>query len=137
VLLLSMYVSAPSALRVPAPGAAPVTCSRSASPTRQVLAQVVGTVAAGGSVVDPELVAPLTARRGTPRVLDTLTEREGGVVRPMAEGRCNRGIAAALCMNLRTVETHIPHIVLELGIDESADDHWRVLAVLRWLGRPA
>ncbi|MGY1740095.1 LuxR C-terminal-related transcriptional regulator [Blastococcus sp. SYSU D01050] len=87
-------------------------------------------------MVDPELVAVLSAQRDTLRALDTLTERERDVVRLMAEGRSNRGIATALFVGLKTVETHIAHIMLKLGIDESDDDHRRVLAVLRWLGRP-
>ncbi len=64
---------------------------------------------------------------------------EGGrdVVRLMAEGRSNYGVAAALCVSPKTVETHIGHILLKLGIDESEDTHRRVLAVLRWLDRPA
>jgi len=137
VLLLSMYVSAPSALRVLAAGRGSGYLLKERVADEQTLVEAVGTVAAGGSVVDPELVAVLSAQRDTGRVLDTLTERERDVVRLMAEGRSNRGIAGALCTSLKTVETHIGHIMLKLGIDEDADDHRRVLAVLRWLGRPA
>ena len=136
VLLLSMYVSAPSALRVLAAGRGSGYLLKERVADEQTLARAVGTVAAGGSVVDPELVAVLSVQRDTLRVLETLTHRERDVVRLMAEGRSNRGIAAALCVSLKTVETHIAHIMLKLGIDESNDDHRRVLAVLRWLGRP-
>ncbi|MGY1797848.1 response regulator transcription factor [Blastococcus sp. SYSU D00868] len=136
VLLLSMYVSVPSALRVLAAGRGTGYLLKERVADERALADAVGTVAAGGSVVDPELVAVLSAQRDTLRALDTLTERERDVVRLMAEGRSNRGIATALFVGLKTVETHIAHIMLKLGIDESDDDHRRVLAVLRWLGRP-
>jgi DNA-binding NarL/FixJ family response regulator len=136
VLLLSMYVSAPSALRVVAAGRGTGYLLKERVADERTLAEAVGTVAAGGSVVDPELVALLSAQRDTMRALDTLTERECDVVRLMAEGRSNRGIATALFVGLKTVETHIAHVMLKLGIDESDDDHRRVLAVLRWLGRP-
>ena len=135
VLLLSMYVSVPSALRVLAAGRGTGYLLKERVADEDTLTRAVGTVAAGGSVVDPELVAVLTASRDTVRALGSLTDRERDVVRLMAEGRSNRGIAAALCVGLKTVETHIAHIMTKLGIDESDDDHRRVLAVLRWLGR--
>jgi DNA-binding NarL/FixJ family response regulator len=136
VLLLSMYVSVPSALRVVAAGRGTGYLLKERVADEETLTRAVTAVAAGGSVVDPELVAVLTAQRDTVRALGSLTDREQDVVRLMAEGRSNRGIGAALGVGLKTVETHIAHILMKLGIDESDDDHRRVLAVLRWLGRP-
>ena len=51
----------------------------------------------------------------------------------MAEGRSNRAISARLFLSPKTVEAHVKHIFQKLGIDESADDHRRVLAVLAYL----
>jgi DNA-binding NarL/FixJ family response regulator len=65
--------------------------------------------------------------------LDELTEREREVLALMAEGRSNRGICERLFLSPKTVEAHVKHIFMKLGIDESGDDHRRVLAVLAFL----
>ena len=52
----------------------------------------------------------------------------------MAQGKSNGGIAQALFLSLKTVETHIGSIMAKLGIDDSPGEHRRVLAVLRLLG---
>ena len=51
----------------------------------------------------------------------------------MAEGRSNQAICAQLFLSPKTIEAHVKHIFMKLGIDESADDHRRVLAVLAYL----
>jgi DNA-binding NarL/FixJ family response regulator len=51
----------------------------------------------------------------------------------MAEGRSNRGICERLFLSPKTVEAHVKHIFMKLDIDESGDDHRRVLAVLAFL----
>ncbi|GAA0631831.1 response regulator transcription factor [Sporichthya brevicatena] len=91
-------------------------------------------VAAGGSALDPEVVAHLLrpARRDDP--LAALTPREREVLALMAEGRTNKGIAGRLWLTDRTVETHVSSIIAKLGLADSAEDHRRVLAVLAWLG---
>ena len=90
-------------------------------------------VAAGGSALDPEVVAGLiTPRRNNP--LSALTAREREVLGLMAEGRTNRGIGRRLWLTDRTVETHVRSIITKLGIADGAEDHRRVLAVLAWLG---
>ena len=91
-------------------------------------------VAAGGSALDPEVVARLIrpARPGDPLV--TLTSREREVLALMAEGRTNRGIARRLWLTDRTIETHVSSIMAKLGLADGAEDHRRVLAVLAWLG---
>jgi DNA-binding NarL/FixJ family response regulator len=53
----------------------------------------------------------------------------------MAEGRSNRAIAAQLFIGDKTVETHLASIPSKLGLEETPDDHRRVLAVLTWLRR--
>jgi DNA-binding NarL/FixJ family response regulator len=93
-------------------------------------------VAAGGSALDPEVVATLLgpSRRRDPLAL--LTPREREVLALMAEGRTNAGIAHRLFLTERTVETHVASIMSKLGLAESAHEHRRVLAVLAWLGVP-
>lgn len=89
-------------------------------------------VAAGGSALDPEVVATLLgASRDEP--LARLTPREREVLELMAEGRSNAGIAQRLCLTSRTVETHIASIMAKLDLQESTENR-RVLAVLAWLG---
>jgi DNA-binding NarL/FixJ family response regulator len=90
-------------------------------------------VAAGGSALDPEVVATLLgpSRRQSPLTL--LTPREREVLALMAEGRTNAGIAERLFLTERTVETHVTSILGKLGIGDSAHEHRRVLAVLTWL----
>jgi len=87
-------------------------------------------VAAGGSALDPEVVAQLIGvhRAGNP--LASLTSREREVLALMAEGRTNVGIARRLWLTERTVETHIGSILAKLGLANSDEDHRRVLAVL-------
>jgi DNA-binding NarL/FixJ family response regulator len=91
-------------------------------------------VAAGGSALDPEVVAGLISpRRNDP--LGTLTSREREVLALMAEGRTNRGVARRLWLTSRTVETHVSSIMAKLGLADTDEDHRRVLAVLAWLGQ--
>jgi DNA-binding NarL/FixJ family response regulator len=91
-------------------------------------------VAAGGSALDPEVVAGLiTPRRND--LLSALTSREREVLAFMAEGRTNLGIARRLWLTDRTIETHVSSIMAKLGLADSDEDHRRVLAVLAWLGR--
>lgn len=94
-------------------------------------------VAAGGSALDPEVVATLLGRGGRDDPLTLLTPREREVLALMAEGRTNAGIAKRLWLTDRTVETHVASIMAKLGLRELTE-HRRVLAVLTWLGlRPA
>ena len=87
----------------------------------------------GECVVDPTIVSRLVNRAHPASRLDELTEREREVLALMAEGRSNRGICERLFLSPKTVEAHVKHIFGKLGIDESADDHRRVLAVLAYL----
>ncbi len=89
-------------------------------------------VAAGGSALDPEVVAQLLARSRHP--LAALTGREREVLALMAEGLTNTAIAAALFVGEGAVEKHINSIFAKLGLAPADRDHRRVLAVLRYLG---
>jgi DNA-binding NarL/FixJ family response regulator len=89
-------------------------------------------VAAGGSALDPEVVAQLLARGRNP--LDSLTAREREVLGLMAQGLSNTGIAAALVVSDGAVEKHINSIFAKLGLPPHEAGHRRVLAVLRYLG---
>lgn len=91
-------------------------------------------VAAGGTVLDPEVVTQLMARRVDP--LAALTPREREVLELMAQGRTNAAIASTLFIGVGAVEKNISSIFAKLALDEAAGDHRRVLAVLTWLQRP-
>jgi DNA-binding NarL/FixJ family response regulator len=90
-------------------------------------------VAAGGTVLDPEVVASVIAKRKDSPV-DRLTEREREVLALMAEGRGNAAIASALVITEKAVAKHINAIFMKLDIPTDTDDHRRVRAVLAWLG---
>ncbi len=90
-------------------------------------------VAAGGTALDPEVVAQLLARSRRRHPLDGLTPRETEVLALMAEGRSNAAIAAALVVTDGAVEKHVGSIFTKLGLLPGDSDHRRVLAVLRYL----
>jgi DNA-binding NarL/FixJ family response regulator len=98
-----------------------------------VLVDALRRVVEGECVVDPTIISRLVHRPREAGPLDELSERELEVLALVAEGRSNDGIARALFLSPRTVETHVRHIMLKLGISEAADDHRRVLAVLAYL----
>ncbi len=89
-------------------------------------------VAAGGTVLDPEVVAALMARRRE-EPLDRLTPREREVLALMAEGRSNAAIASALYVTEKAVAKHTNSIFTKLDLPLAPDDNRRVLAVLAWL----
>jgi DNA-binding NarL/FixJ family response regulator len=97
------------------------------------LADAVRRVAAGGSVIDPEVVARLLGRRRGHSPLDELTPREREILGLMAEGRSNQAIADRLVVELKTVEGHVRAIFSKLQLEPTAEDHRRVLAVLAYL----
>lgn len=135
VLLLSMYTTAAYAIRAMSAGSGTGYLLKDRVADAGTLVNAVRSVAAGGSVVDPEVVALLVSGHKGKASLDTLSSREGDVIRLMAEGKSNAGIATDLHLSLRTVETHIGHIMAKLDVEDSAEGHRRVLAVLRFLGR--
>jgi DNA-binding NarL/FixJ family response regulator len=92
------------------------------------------TVASGGTVFDPQVVAQLMVRRKLQDPLASLTPREREVLALMAEGRSNPAIARTMVITEGAVEKHIRSIFAKLGLHaEDADQHRRVLAVLAYL----
>jgi DNA-binding NarL/FixJ family response regulator len=134
VLVLSQYVEEGYALELVADGA-----ERTGYLLKDRVAEVehfvdaVARVAAGGSVLDPTVVGTLLGRRRRDDPLDQLTTRERDVLALMAEGRSNQAIAEQLVVTERAVEKHVTSIFSKLGLHPTAEDHRRVLAVLRFL----
>jgi DNA-binding NarL/FixJ family response regulator len=91
-------------------------------------------VAAGGTALDPEVVQQLLSRAHRRDPLARLTPRESEVLTLMAEGRSNTAIATTLRVGEGAVEKHVSSIFTKLDLPPAAQDHRRVLAVLRWLG---
>jgi len=98
-------------------------------------------VAAGGTALDPEVVEVMVARAGRlDGAVGALTPRQLEVLALMAQGRSNAGIAASLVLTEKAVVQHTSRIYDALGLPLDADDHRRVLAVVRYLdvaGAPA
>lgn len=129
VLLLSQYVEGAYARELLASGRGGtgyLLKDRVAS--LDELRDAVTRVAAGGTVLDPEVVRELLVRRTDP--LAALTPRERDVLGLMAEGRTNAAIASRLVIGVGAVEKNVTSIFQKLGLEDSGDDHRRVLAVL-------
>jgi DNA-binding NarL/FixJ family response regulator len=95
--------------------------------------QAVRQVAEGGTVLDPEVVTQLMARRRRGNLLEELTPREHEVLALMAEGRSNSSIAETLSVSDGAVEKHVSNIFSKLGLPPADATHRRVLAVLTYL----
>ena len=91
-------------------------------------------VAEGGSALDPLVVAELVGRNRGDDPVEELSPREREVLELMAEGRSNQAIGQRLFISPRAVEKHVTSIFVKLGLPAAAEDHRRVLAVLRFLG---
>ena len=91
------------------------------------------TVAAGGTVMDPEVVTKLLGRRFRDEPVTRLSAREREVLALMAEGRSNVAIAQRLFVTEKAVSKHTTSIFTKLGLAASEDDNRRVLAVLAYL----
>jgi DNA-binding NarL/FixJ family response regulator len=98
-----------------------------------VLADAVRRVARGGSALDPDVVRQLVDRARRQNPVDELTPMERRVLRLMAEGRSNRGIAEELVVTVAAVERHVTSIFHKLDLRQAPELHRRVLAVLRYL----
>ncbi|PZF63583.1 DNA-binding response regulator [Curtobacterium sp. MCPF17_047] len=133
ILLLSQYVEAAYAEDVLAAGSAGIGYLLKDRVTRlDEIDDAVRRVASGGTVLDPEVVTQLMSRRRDP--LAALTPREREVLGLMAEGRTNAAIARALVIGTGAVEKHVTSIFGKLALEDTGEDHRRVLAVLAYLG---
>jgi DNA-binding NarL/FixJ family response regulator len=94
-------------------------------------------VAAGGTAMDPQVIAQLLARNERAEPLAELTPREREVLALMAEGRSNVAIATELVVTERAVAKHTSNIFTKLGMPPSDDHNRRVLAVLAYLDHTA
>ncbi|MBD7979249.1 response regulator transcription factor [Oerskovia merdavium] len=90
-------------------------------------------IAAGQTVLDPEVVSQLMGASRLDDGLGRLTPREREVLELMAQGRSNTAIAESLFLSYGAVEKNVTAIFGKLGLPQDAGDHRRVLAVLRYL----
>ena len=93
-----------------------------------VLVDALQRVTEGETLVDPAIVAHVMGRRRETDALDALSRVEREVLALVAEGLSNKAIAERLFVSDRTVESHMAQIFGKLGIEESPDQHRRVLA---------
>ena len=134
VLVLSQYVDAEYALRLVDGHAG--GCGYLLKDRVTDAGELVGAlerIEAGEVVVDAELVDGLLSRRREADPLAELTDREREVLRLMAEGLTDRGIAERLWVTPKTVETHVRHILRKLDIPSGTAHNRRVHAVLAQL----
>jgi DNA-binding NarL/FixJ family response regulator len=134
VLVLSHYLASRYALRLIAqhPGGVGYLLKERVSDLA-VLTDALGRLHDQECVIDPTIVSRLVSRARPAGRLDELSGREREVLALMAEGRSNKGICSRLFLSPKTVEAHVKHIFNKLGVDESPDDHRRVLAVVAYL----
>jgi DNA-binding NarL/FixJ family response regulator len=96
--------------------------------------EAVARIAEGATVLDPEVVGQLLARRRRDDRLQALTERERAVLALIAEGRSNQAIAQALFVSPASVEKYITAIFTKLGLEQDETGNRRVIAALVHLG---
>ncbi|MER0241296.1 response regulator transcription factor [Streptomyces sp. HSW2009] len=136
VLLLSQYVEPLYARELLATGSAGVGYVLKDRVTQGgEFLDSVRRVAAGGTAMDPEVVAQLLARKARDDRFGSLTAREREVLQCLAQGRSNAGIAETLCITEKAVAKHIGNIFTKLDLPQSETDNRRVLAVLAYVDR--
>ena len=136
IVVLSAYAEVEHAMELLAGGRAIGYLLKSRVTDLAEFTETLERVAGGASVVDPALVQELVAARRVDDPLAVLTAREREVLAQMAEGRSNAGIARVLWVTEGTVEKHVRSILAKLELNETADDHRRVLAVIKFLDVP-
>jgi DNA-binding NarL/FixJ family response regulator len=133
ILVLSAHVEVDEATELLAGGIGVGYLLKSRVTHVEEFLQSVERLLRGGSVVDPGLVRELVAAHHRDDPLEGLTPREREVLALMAEGLSNAGIARRLWVTEGTVEKHVHSILSKLDLGETADEHRRVLAVVRFL----
>jgi DNA-binding NarL/FixJ family response regulator len=133
ILVLSAHVEVHRALDLLAEGQGVGYLLKQRVTAADEFVETLARIADGGSVIDPALVKDLVSARRSQDRLSELTPRELEVLRLMAEGRSNAGIARLLVVTGATVEKHVHSILAKLGLWEAPDDHRRVLAVIAFL----
>ena len=132
VLLLSQHVEARRSVDLVASGRFGYLLKDRVLDVEQFL-DALERVAAGGTALDPEVVARLLGAARTASALDALTPREVEVLALMAEGQSNHAIAGQLHLSDRTVETHVSSVLAKFLLPGSSAENRRVLAVLTYL----
>ena len=134
VLLFSQYIEAAYATELVADGVGGVgyLLKERVGAVRDFI-DALQRVAAGQTVLDPLVVAQLVGASRQDRGIASLTPREREVLDLMAQGRSNGAISRTLYISAPTVEKNIAAIFHKLGLENTGDDHRRVLAVLRYL----
>jgi serine/threonine-protein kinase PknK len=133
ILVLSAHVEVSEAMELLASGRRVGYLLKSRVTKLESFFEAIRRIAEGASVIDPELVQELVAARHREDRLERLTPREHEVLRLMAEGASNAGIARRLWVTEGTVEKHVRSILSKLRLPEASDEHRRVLAVLTFL----
>ena len=135
VLVLSQFLDDQYALDLVANGAERIGyLLKEKVANAELLVDAVQRVAAGGSALDPDVIARMIGRVRNHSALEELTPKEHEVLALMAEGHSNAGIAAQMFVTVPAVERHVTGIFMKLGLQQTeAGQHRRVLAVLRYL----
>lgn len=134
ILVLSAHVEMDDAMELLAGGRGIGYLLKSRVTDVAEFIDALGRIMAGGAVVDPGLVQQLVSARRVHDPLSRLSAREREVLALMAEGRSNAGIARRLWVSEGTIEKHVGSILTKLDLEETDDDHRRVLAVITYLG---
>jgi DNA-binding NarL/FixJ family response regulator len=133
ILLLSAHVEVDTAMDLLSGGQRIGYLLKSRITSVREVVDAIERIAAGGSVIDPGLIADLFSRRSHADPLADLTPRELEVLALVAEGRSNAGIARQLFVSDGAVEKHVRRILSKLQLPAGHEDHRRVLAVLTFL----
>ena len=133
ILVLSAHVETTHAMELLAEGGRIGYLLKSRVTDVEEFLDALDRIARGTSVIDPGLVQELVSANRVDDPLARLTDREREVIALMAEGRSNSGIARRLVVSEGTVEKHVRSILAKLDLEETNEDHRRVLAVIKFL----
>ena len=133
ILVLSAHVETTHAMELLAEGSRIGYLLKSRVADVEEFLDSLDRIARGASVIDPGLVQELVSANRVDDPLARLTQREREVLAQMAEGRSNAGIARRLVVSEGTVEKHVRSILAKLDLEETEEDHRRVLAVIKFL----